>query len=122
MSNVAHKTQEESSIRSRSRGKAVLDLNDNIIYCSRNIIPSGKNDVLIPKHNYNIHIGIFVFDCKYLLEHYYKNNTPLQLCEDIEWMKIMEQGFKINAVEIKEHEIGVDTIDDFNYLKKKYEN
>ena len=45
----------------------------------------------------------------------------LQLIEDIEWMKIMEQGFKINAVEITSHEIGVDTIDDYNYLKSRYE-
>jgi len=119
-STLYYKTQEQSSIRSKSRGKAVLDLNDNIMYCSRNIIPSGKNDVLIPKHNYNIHIGIFVFDSEYLLNNYYKNNTPLQLCEDIEWMKIMEQGYKINAVEVKDHEIGVDTIQDYHYLQEKY--
>ena len=41
--------------------------------------------------------------------------------QDIEWLKIIEQGYKINAVEIKEHEIGIDTIDDYNYLKNKYQ-
>jgi CMP-2-keto-3-deoxyoctulosonic acid synthetase len=37
-------------------------------------------------------------------------------------MKILEQGFKMNLVEIKEHEIGVDTMDDYLKLKSKYEN
>ena len=37
--------------------------------------------------------------------------------------KVMsEQGFKMNCVKIDNHEIGVDTIEDYNYLKKKYEN
>ena len=33
----------------------------------------------------------------------------------------MEKGYKINAVEIKEHEIGIDTMEDYIYLKTKYE-
>ena len=121
-STLFYKTRNQESIRNKSRGKAVLDLKGNIMYCSRNIIPSGKKQDIIPDHDYNIHIGIFVFNENYLLHNYFNNNTPLQLCEDIEWMKIMEQGFKINAVEVAEHEIGVDTIDDYNYLKNKYTN
>ena len=81
-----------------------------------------KKDNIIPNYDYNIHIGIFVFDSGYLLNHYYNTNTPLQLAEDIEWMKIIEQGFKINAIEINDHEIGVDTIEDYTYLKNKYLN
>lgn len=119
-STLFYKTKNPEEIRSKSRGKAVLDLNNNIMYCSRNIIPSGKKDSLLLNYDYKIHIGIFVFSSEYLLNHYADNNTPLQLTEDIEWMKIMEQGFKINAVEIKNHEIGVDTIEDYNYLVKKY--
>ena len=44
----------------------------------------------------------------------------LQLIEDIEWMKIMEQGFKINSIEVEDSERGVDTIEDYNYLVNKY--
>ena len=43
------------------------------------------------------------------------------MCEDIEWMKILEQGFNMNCIQINNHEIGIDTIEDYNYLKKKYE-
>ena len=52
------------------------------------------------------------------MNNFYKINTPLQLLEDIEWLKIIEQGYKINAIEVKKHIRGIDTIDDYNYLKK----
>ena len=71
---------------------------------------------------YKIHIGIFVYDISYLLNKYQHENTSLQLEQDIEWLKIIEQGYKINAVKAISHEIGIDTIDDYNYLKQKYED
>ena len=120
-SSLYYETTDLNEIKSRSRGKTVLDKNNNVMYCSRNIIPSSKTNKLIPNYKYKIHVGIFVFDCHYLLNHYIKENTHLQLQEDIEWMKILEQGYKMNCVQIKSHEIGVDTIDDYNYLKNKYE-
>ena len=119
-STLFYKTKDKKCIINKSRGKIVLDLNNNIMYCSRNIIPSGKKNDIISDYSYNIHIGIFVFDAEYLLKMYHNVNTPLQLCEDIEWMKIIEQGYKINACEVINHEIGVDTIEDYNYLKNKY--
>lgn len=120
-SSLYYETQDFNEIKSRSRGKVVLDKDNNVMYCSRNIIPASKKNEIIPNYNYKIHVGIFVFDCEYLLNHYYSENTELQLCEDIEWMKILEQGFYMNCVKINEHEIGVDTKEDYEYLKNKYE-
>ena len=120
-STLFYETTDSHEIKSRSRGKLVLNKNNDIMYCSRNIIPAFKNMEFNPEHTYRIHVGIFVFDCNYLLNYYENENTHLQLCEDIEWMKILEQGFNINAVKINNHEIGVDTIEDLNYLKEKYE-
>jgi 3-deoxy-manno-octulosonate cytidylyltransferase (CMP-KDO synthetase) len=120
-STLFYKTKKLDEIKSKSRGKVVLDLEGNIMYCSRNVIPSNKKNDIIPDYEYNIHIGIFVFDYDYLVNMYKDTNTHLQLTEDIEWMKIMEQGYKINAVEVIEHEIGVDTQIDYDYLVQKYE-
>lgn len=121
-SSLYYETTDIDEIKSKSRGKTVLDKNNNVLYCSRNIIPSSKKDNIIKDYNYKIHVGIFVFDSHYLLNNYKNENTHLQLQEDIEWMKILEQGFVMNCVKIDNHEIGVDTIDDYNYLKKKYES
>ena len=121
-STIHHKTRDYPTIKLKSRGKIVLDKNNNIMYCSRNVIPSNKNYNIVPDIDYYIHIGIFVFDALYLIKHYNNNNTRLQLIEDIEWMKIMEQGFKINSIEVEDSERGVDTIEDYNYLVSKYSN
>lgn len=119
-STLHYATKDKSEIESKSRGKLVLNKNNHIMYCSRNVIPSGKKENIIENYEYNIHIGIFVYDRKYLLEHYCLENTLLQLCEDIEWMKIMEQGFVIISDKVKSAEISVDTIEDYNCLVEKY--
>ena len=50
-----------------------------------------------------------------------KENTQYQLAEDIEWLKIIEQGYTVNTIFSEKLERGVDTIEDYEYLKKKYE-
>tara|TARA_B100000886_G_scaffold340095_1_gene307886 strand:- start:3262 stop:4005 length:744 start_codon:yes stop_codon:yes gene_type:complete len=119
-STICFKTNNKDEILSKSRGKVVVDNFNNILYCSRNIIPSNKKENIIENHLYNIHVGIFVYNKNYLLDHFTKKNTENQLLEDIEWLKIIEQGFKVNTIFSEEMEIGVDTIEDYNYLKKKY--
>jgi len=120
-STICFKTDHRDEILSKSRGKVIVDQNNNILYCSRNVIPSNKTENIISNHQYNIHVGIFVYDKNYLLNHFVGPNTPFQLLEDIEWLKIIEQGFKVNTIFSEEMERGVDTIDDFEYLKSKYE-
>ena len=50
------------------------------------------------------------------------STATYQLTEDIEWLKILEDGYKINSVLSEGHEKGVDTQEDFDYLKNKYES
>jgi 3-deoxy-manno-octulosonate cytidylyltransferase (CMP-KDO synthetase) len=101
-------------------GKMIMDKFNNVLYCSRAVIPHTKNGQLDNNNHYYGHIGIFIFRRSYLplfIEH---PNTPSQLSEDIEWLKIMEMGYKIKSYAVKSYEIGINTIDDFNYLSKKY--
>ena len=122
-STLHFKHTNEEEVRKRSNGKLVLDKNNNIMYGSRNIIPGMKNTDYDKKTIYHGHIGIFVYDKEYLLKEYLNRNTPYQLAEDIEWLKILEDGYKINSVLVDKnsHERGVDTQEDYNYLKEKYE-
>ena len=118
---IEKQTTNKEEILSKSRGKVVTDNNNNIMYCSRNIIPSNKQNTIIENYEYKIHVGIFVYDKKYLLDYFCKENTVNQLLEDIEWLKIIEQGFTINTILSDEMERGIDTIEDYNYLKNNYE-
>lgn len=120
-STICFKTNDIEEISSKSRGKVIVDSNNNILYCSRNVIPSNKTENIISNHQYNIHVGIFVYDKNYLMNYFIGTNTTNQLLEDIEWLKIIEQGFKVNTIFSEAMERGVDTMDDFEYLKSKYE-
>jgi 3-deoxy-manno-octulosonate cytidylyltransferase (CMP-KDO synthetase) len=119
-STVCYKTNDVNEITSRSRGKVVTNKENDIMYCSRNVIPSCKDSVVIPNHTYNIHVGIFVFNKNYLLNEYNLENTKNQLFEDIEWLKIIEQGKVVNTIFTEKLERGVDTTEDYEYLKEKY--
>ena len=70
-STVCYKTDNKEEILSKARGKAVIDNFNNIIYCSRNVIPTNKYENIIENHLYNIHVGIFVYDKEYLLNHFF---------------------------------------------------
>jgi 3-deoxy-manno-octulosonate cytidylyltransferase (CMP-KDO synthetase) len=120
-STLYYETNDTEEIFSRSRGKIVLNKNNYIMYCSRNIIPATKKSKYNNTLTYKINIGIFVYNKNYLLNHFIKENTELQLLEDIEWMKILEQGYDINAIKVNCAERGVDTIDDYNFLVGKYQ-
>ena len=104
-----------------SFGKMVIDNYNDIIYCSRTLIPSNKKGEIIDGYSYLTHIGIFIFKRWFLKKYMNHPDTPLQLMEDIEWLKIIEMGYKIKSFEVEEEcEIGVNTIDDYNYLIAKY--
>ena len=67
--------------------------------------------------SYHLHIGVFVFDTRYLMTEYIESQTRCQLSEDIEWLKLLEHGYAIHSIAVEDHQIGVDTIADLEYLR-----
>lgn len=116
-----YKLDKHEDIINPNIGKLVLDCSGNIMYCSRAVIPSNKKQQYDPKKcDYLGHIGIFVFRPTYLIYEYKEVNTPHQVEEDIEWLKIIEKGFKINSKEVDYSEIGINTPEDYEYIIAKY--
>ena len=102
--------------------KVITNNNNNVLYYSRNIIPWNKENKLIEYYVYKTFTGIYVFDINMLKLYYNMPDTPLQLMEDCEQLKVLEHGYKINSFPtIEFNEISLNTEDDFNYLKKKYD-
>lgn len=106
-------------INSKNKVKLVLNEKDFIMYGSRQNIPGSKkeNNTI----DYHIHIGIFIYEYDYLINEYIKKNGIYQDIEDLEWLKILEQDYKILALKTDIHEVGVDTQEDYEYLKNKYQ-
>ena len=118
-STLHYKITNFSELDNKNVGKLVLDNNNYIMYCSRNCIPGSKTDKIDKNIKYFGHIGVFVFKPSYL-EKYMLSNTKYQLIEDIEWLKIIEQGYKIKSSLVYTFEIGVNVKEDYEYLINKY--
>lgn len=115
------KITDSNDLSNRTCGKMVMDCTNNVMYCSRVMIPHTKSGH--PAYcSYYRHIGIFVFRRSYLPQYLKDENTPAQLAEDIEWLKIIEMGYKIKSFEVpSDCEVGVNTVDDYNHLLNKYD-
>jgi len=118
---TCHNKMDIKDILNPNIGKLVLNKNNDIMYCSRSMIPGNKNNTPNINTTYNEHIGIFVFKSSYLKNYFNDNNTPAMLSEDIEWLKIIEHGYIIKSFQIPgEFEKGINTSEDYEYLKNKY--
>lgn len=91
--------------------KAVVSDNGKVLYCSRLPIPWGGYSEGIENFFYQ-HIGVYGYRRDILSKYSRLGDTKLQKSEDLEQLKILENGYTIHAVEVRHHAPGVDTMDD----------
>ena len=89
--------QNNEYLKSSASLKVVIDVNNNVIYYSRNIIPSNKNQKINPNIEYNTFTGIYVYNRSKIIEYGNQNNSFLQNEEDCEQLKLIENGYKIKS-------------------------
>jgi len=96
--------------------KAVLDLNDYILYCSRTDLPSETRIKVdrIWKMSF-----IVPFRKEFLLQYAAWEQTPLEKIEYNEYLRILENGYKIKAVKVDGVQISVDVPDDLEIVRNK---
>lgn len=98
--------------------KAVLDLEGNILYCSRNDLPS---DIRTPVEYMLKMCFIVPFRKEFLLTYTSWPQTPLERIEYNEYLRILEHGVKMRAVRIESAHISVDTPEDYEEVKQLME-
>ncbi len=94
--------------------KAVLDLDGNILYCSRTDLPSTartKIDAMLKM------CFIVPFRKDFLLKFTSWEQTPLEKIEFNEYLRILEHGYKIKAVRVEDAHISVDTPEDLEIVR-----
>ena len=95
--------------------KAVLDLENNIMYCSRNDLPSDVRttvDVMLKM------CFIVPFRKEFLIQYASWPSTPLENIEYNEYLRVLEHGVKIRAVKIEDAKISVDIQDDLEEVRR----
>lgn len=106
--------------------KAVMDLRNNILFCSRNDIPS---DACNPVPFMWKMCFMVPFRKNFLMQYASWGQTPLEKIESHEYVRILEHGYTMRAVPVEKAVISVDTPGDlaevreimkYDTLKKKY--
>ena len=94
--------------------KAVLNEDDEIMYLSRTDIPSDAR-VDSPQMLKVYHIVPFRKD--FLLQYAKWGKTELEQIEFNEYLRILEKGYKIQAVHVESDAVSVDTKEDLEYVR-----
>jgi 3-deoxy-manno-octulosonate cytidylyltransferase (CMP-KDO synthetase) len=94
--------------------KAVLDLQGNIMYCSRTDLPS---DARTPVQAILKMCFVVPFRKNFLLEYTSWHQTPLEKIEYNEYLRVLEHGVKMRGVMIRDAKISVDTPEDLEEVK-----
>ncbi len=101
---------DETEFEDPSEVKVVTDLKNNALYFSREPIPSRKKGVLhVPMKK---QVCIIPFRRDYLLHFNSLPESPLEIIESVDMMRILENGDAIRMVPITERTLSVDTPDD----------
>lgn len=108
-----------------NRVKCVIDLHGYAIFFSRGMLPYNKAGV--PKHyppphqdiSYLLHLGIQCFDRQFLKQYCIMPATPLMLMEDLEQLKVLENGYKIKVIIVHHRAHGVDEPEDVASIEQR---
>ncbi len=87
--------------------KVVTDLAGNALYFSRSAIPFHRAD----KQPLKRHLGLYAYSRSLLLRYPSMPQSPLEITESLEQLRILENGFKIAMREGRGSGISVDTPD-----------
>jgi 3-deoxy-manno-octulosonate cytidylyltransferase (CMP-KDO synthetase) len=96
--------------------KVVVDRNGHALYFSRTPIPHHR-DAGAPLEAW-MHVGLYVYRRKFLLEFARMAPTPLEWLEALEQLRAIEHGVPIAVVETRHRSISVDTPEDLEKVRR----
>jgi 3-deoxy-manno-octulosonate cytidylyltransferase (CMP-KDO synthetase) len=95
--------------------KVVLDNRSRALYFSRSSIPFSNTTYKGALQ----HIGIYCYRKYFLKKYTALPASHLQILEDLEQLKVLENGYKISVTITKEIAIGIDTPEDLEKFKER---
>lgn len=96
--------------------KVIMDKSDFALYFSRYPIPYNRDHIEnITRYK---HIGIYGFKRDYLFEFANTPRTDLEICENLEQLRALENGVKIKVVKTDYNPLSVDTYEDLENILK----
>ena len=117
MATAVMKIHSESEALNPSVVKCSIDCYGHALYFSRSLIPGGPGALFNPKSTYFKHIGLYGYRREFLLAYGKLHQTPLQIAEDLEQLKVLEHGYKIKTTIVDSTSISVDHPEDIKKVE-----
>ncbi|KAL4626807.1 hypothetical protein ACB092_05G123700 [Castanea dentata] len=100
-----------------NRVKCVVDTHGYAIYFSRGLIPCNKLGKANPHFPYLLHLGIQSYETQFLKIYPDLPPTTLQLEEDLEQLKVLENGYKMKVIKVDHDAHGVNIPEDVKKIE-----
>ncbi len=100
--------------------KVVLGADGRCLYFSRSPIPHVRGvtgDGRMNHCSYYRHVGLYVFRREFLLRYAALDQTPLEIVENLEQLRILEHGYVIKAAITGLESVAVDTPEDLEKVR-----
>ena len=99
--------------------KVVVDTDGYALYFSRNTIPYQWNsDRATDGQLVYKHVGLYVYRRLFLLRLAELESTPLEQSEQLEQLRVLEYGYRIQTALITQDSVGVDTPEDLERVRR----
>lgn len=106
MATLKKKLYSENDINNPNIAKVITDIYDNAIYFSRSTIPFNRDN--IGSIGYFKHIGVYGYTKEFLVKFASLDQGNLEVIEQLEQLRAIENGYKIRVIETEHDSIGVD--------------
>ena len=104
--------------------RIVMTKDKNILYFTRSVIPFARDvtekSEWLQKHAYYRHVGIYCFRREFLLRYVLMEQSSLEIAEQLEQLRILENGYPIRGVLTTYTPHSVDTPEDLETVRKKF--
>ncbi|WP_017663309.1 3-deoxy-manno-octulosonate cytidylyltransferase [Baaleninema simplex] len=101
----------EADYRDPNTVKVLCDVRGHALYFSRAPIPYYRNRGSAPVYH---HLGLYAFRQDFLAEYAKLTPTPLEQCEGLEQLRVLEHGYAIRVCQTEKAAIEINTPDDLD--------
>ncbi|MGB3298466.1 MAG: 3-deoxy-manno-octulosonate cytidylyltransferase [Phormidesmis sp.] len=99
----------EKDLNNPNVAKVICDRQSNALYFSRSPIPYFRQQLAAPVYH---HLGLYAFRADFLATYTQLEATPLEQCESLEQLRVLEHGYRIRVCQTETAIIEINTPED----------
>jgi len=122
MATAATPFAEEADAADPNLVKVVVSLDGKALYFSRSIIPFQRDRSGEGQPTYYLHQGIYAYRREFLLQLASWPPTPLELCEKLEQLRVLEHGCSMDVIITRRAVHGIDTPEQYAEFVQRFRN